>query len=240
MRATWGTRVLILVGVASLGIGFAGGALLGPVWRSGAVTARTVAEAPPVALDRDRSGPAADDDGARAAERARLAVAAGALTQVPQLRPSPQALAEAQAQAAHAQAHRRHKLAPHEVPEPVMKVLQQLTLGREMKNTEIERRQRDGRTFYQADFDLEGVEHEYALDEQGKVLYSEWDVAISELPASISGGIQAAVPGAVVLSAEREQRDGDPAVYEIEVNVNGQRRELEMGEDGKVLKQQVR
>jgi hypothetical protein len=122
-----------------------------------------------------------------------------------------------------------------DLPIPVQTVLAQVAQGRELQKLTVQRKKRDGRVQLETEFEIDAIEHELTLDEQGTILESEVDFAPGELPTAITTGIQAAFPGAVILEGERQQDQGQPAYFEVDVRRDGRRYELKLSEDGRVL-----
>ena len=236
MREKWGTKVVVLVATVFLGVGLAAGLVLSPTAERGTTSSAWQEQHPPVAPARAERHPgqagSAPADEAGRSETARLAAAAAALTRVPRLQAAPAPTEPAR--------RAPERLAREELPPAVQKVLAQLTSGKKTHTTRLEARERDGQRYIKAEFQLDGVEHEYDLDEQGKVLASEVDVEPSALPGPVASGIQAALPGALLLEAERDEVADAPPFYEVEIKHGGQQMEVHVGEDGKILRRKVR
>lgn len=62
----------------------------------------------------------------------------------------------------------------------------------------------------------------------------EEDVALADVPANVKKAAEAAVPGIVLKSAERETEDG-VSLYSLAGTVAGEAVEIEVSVDGKVL-----
>lgn len=60
------------------------------------------------------------------------------------------------------------------------------------------------------------------------------DIPISELPPAVIKAIEARFPGAKIEEAERDTRDGR-LIYEVEIEVNGDDKELEITPDGEII-----
>ena len=232
MRNEWGTKTLILVAAVFMAAGLAAGAMFGPRVEPEPTAKLPAAESlPGVATERAQAGHTQRALPNRDEGAVRLAAAAAALSRVPQLQTRPEAAPAP---------HRPHRLALEELPPAVQQVVKQLTLGRKVTKPEFETRERNGQRYFKAEFLVEGVETEYALDEQGKVLASEVDMDPAELPSPVASGIQAALPGAMLLEAERNQVGDDKIFYEVEIRHQGQQMEVHVGEDGRILDQRVR
>lgn len=225
MRNFW---QYVVVAVVFLGAGSAAGLTVAP---------RLRAPGPCTSQASDTDLARADSPGVQvgrkvAKESAQLGFAAAVLSQVPKLRP------EQPSPHVHGPSDHR-RLDRKDLPPAVEAVLQQATLGRRVHGLELERRERNGQPVFLADLDIDGVEHEFTIDEQGKVLESERDLALSELPAAVTTGIQTALPGAILMEAEYRTRDGR-AVYEVELRLDRHRHELLVGEDGGIVRQRSR
>ena len=211
-----------LVAGACLAAGFAGGLLAAPGIRGSRLDAP--AQAAPVSVE-----PARGPEQARVRDKdqlRRLAVAATSLERAAQAGPAPSAGPQ--------------PVTLQQLPAPVRSVLSQITQGRQLRGLTLERLTREGRPVFETDFRLDGVAHELKLDEQGRVLESEVEFAVGELPAAITSGIQAALPGAVFLDAEREQNGDAPAYFEVNLRHDGQLAQVKVSEDGRVLQHRPR
>jgi hypothetical protein len=217
-------QVFVVAGVF-LATGTATGIAVAPLWR--APQGCQAATPGPVSEPREH-GSAPDPD---ATQTARLGVVVAALRQLPRLRAEPETAGSE---------HGPQLLERRDLPPPVEAVLRQVTLGRDPRRLRLEHRQRQGQPVFEVNLELDGVVQEYTIDPQGKVLEAEADMGVSELPTAVTTGIQAALPGAVLLAAEREQEDGAPPHYEIEIRADGRRHELNVSEDGTITRQKTR
>ena len=230
-RGGWGAGWLVTVAVICLGVGFTAGLLLGP--RFGPPTAAVPAVTATVAAERFADPAAATPDLAERDQHARLGAAAAALSRVPQL-----AAAQSPPPAQPVQDHRH--LTMDELPKAVRDVLGQLSLGRKMHKLDLQTGIRRGVRLYRGEFELDGFEHEYRIDETGKIMESEIDVPVTDLPGPVTEGVQGLLPGATVTEVERKQEEDAPPFFEVEVQHQGQRHELHVTENGEVLRNQLR
>ncbi len=60
------------------------------------------------------------------------------------------------------------------------------------------------------------------------------DIPIDQLPPAVIKAIEARFPGAKIEEAERDTRDGRP-LYEVEIEVNGDDKELKITPDGQII-----
>jgi hypothetical protein len=123
-----------------------------------------------------------------------------------------------------------------QLPDHVRRAVTQVAQGRAVTDHTLEKRIRNGQPIHEAEFSIDGVEHELKVDEQGKIFESEIEFAISDVPTPVTGGIQTVMPGAVLLTAEREQIRDNPAFFEIHVLHGGRRYEVQVAEDGRMLR----
>jgi hypothetical protein len=223
-------RRLGIVALACLAVGFGAGLLAAP------------------AVDRVLQEPARDAATGTARSRtkeeemARLAVAAASLeraARAPRLQ-VPAAGPPATTPWGDVVVDKERPVTLDQLPPEIRATVAQIAQGRPLRDLTLERRTRGGKPFYETEFSLDGAEHELKLDDQGKIFESEVEFALSELPAAVTGGIGAALPGAVLLDAEREQIRDDPAFFEVNIRHAGQRYELQVAEDGRVLRTRAR
>jgi hypothetical protein len=93
----------------------------------------------------------------------------------------------------------------------------------------------EGAPIVETEFEIDGMEHELHMDEQGKILGSEVEFPLNDVPTVISGGIRTIMPGALLLEAERETVLDRAPFWEVKVQNDGRRYELKVAEDGRVL-----
>lgn len=227
-----------VVAFACLAVGFGAGLLAAPALRS----------PPAVAVDRVHREPARDTatgmGRARSnqEEMARLALAAASLertARAPRLHPVPGAN-PATGPSGNANVDNERPVTLEQLPPAIRATVTQIVQGRQLRDLTLELRTHEGKPLFETEFVLDGAEHELKMDEQGKILESEVQFALGDLPTPVTTGIAAAMPGAVLLDAEREQDHNDPAHFEINIRHAGQRYELQVAEDGRVLRTQAR
>jgi hypothetical protein len=231
-------RRIGLVALASLAVGFGAGLLAAPALRPPPAVAvdrvlRETAHDTAIGPGRSRTS----DD-----EMARLALAAASLertARAPRFQPPPGAH-PATTPWGDVVVDKERPVTVDQLPPKIRATVAQIAQGRPLRDLTLERRTRGGKPFYETEFSLDGAEHELKLDDQGKIFESEVEFALSELPAAVTGGIGAALPGAVLLDAEREQIRDNPAFFEINVRHAGQRYEVQVAEDGRVLRTRTR
>lgn len=225
MRGQWRTEVLLAVAITCLGAGFVAGRTLG----RGPEAVVGADLDPAVAAVRAETESATGAPTASAEEK-RLAAAASAWSQVPQLQVAPKPLAAQP---------RKRLLELDQLPEPVRKVVDGLITGRVVQDLELEARERDGQPHFKVQFDIDGFEQEYRIDELGAILATDFDMAVADVPTAVSRGIEADRPGAILLDAERNQEGSAPPYYEINIDHDGVRMGVRVGEDGTILRRRV-
>ena len=65
---------------------------------------------------------------------------------------------------------------------------------------------------------------------------SESVIAVADLPAAVKDTAQRVVPGIVLTKAEKETKCGKAVVYEVEGKVGNKEYEIEVAEDGTLIK----
>jgi len=69
-------------------------------------------------------------------------------------------------------------------------------------------------------------------------LHAGEDIAIAELPATVTKAIEAKHPGGTLLSAEKETEKGQ-VVYEVKIRDGSVQRQLDVSVEGAILKTEV-
>ena len=233
-----------LLAVACTALGFGAGVLAAPLIRGPGPGS---AGQQPATVDVARSDSTEGMGTARvpgqsrgpADEAARLALAAASLKRVAEHQPAGSSGSDP-APAGQQQQDRKQHVAVEQLPPALRQVVMQVAQGRSVRNLTVERRAADGRRGWETDFELDGVAHELKVEESGKILETEIEWAISELPAPVTSTIERILPGASLMNAEREQ-DGDATpFFEINLKHNGVLKEIEVTEDGRLLRSRDR
>jgi hypothetical protein len=128
------------------------------------------------------------------------------------------------------------------LPAPVREALNRLAAGKPLQRLQLREgeRDRDGQPVFAMHFDLEAVEHEIVVDAQGKLIEAQIDVAVGELPHSLTEQIFMAVPDAVLIEAERRESENEAPFYEVELRSGGVRREVRLSESGEIIRNKVK
>ena len=215
-----------VIAVACLVVGFAAGLAAAPSLRpSPAAVPAVVAEAAGAGAEQ-----AAERRAAQAPTRRNL-------PPIPRLALTPTQAGQA-AQPAPTLTHAQEPAVPitlDQLPPALRAVVSQVAQGREIRALTMQKETHDGAAIVETEFEIDGMEHELHMDEKGKILGSEVEFPLNDVPTVISGGIRTIMPGAVLLEAERETVLDRAPFWEVKVQSDGRRYELKVAEDGRVL-----
>jgi len=106
------------------------------------------------------------------------------------------------------------------------------------KIEKVEQETENGKTIYEASFDVNDVDHTVSVDETGKVLEEESEVKVADLPAAVSAAVLKAQPLARVKEASLVTKDGK-SYYEVDAKVGKDKHELSIASDGKLIADKV-
>ncbi len=140
------------------------------------------------------------------------------------------------------------KVSLDQVPAAVKASIEKESQGARIE--EIEKETADGKTVYSVEFIKERPEIEVAED--GKVLKRETDdedddgeedeqdvkVSLDQVPAAVKATLEKESQGARIEEIEKETEDGK-TVYSVEILKGKEKSEIEISEDGKVLKRET-
>jgi hypothetical protein len=89
---------------------------------------------------------------------------------------------------------------------------------------------------YEAEFTFNNnaVSANFKLD--GSWVETETTIPVSELPAAVTDAVNTKYPGAVYGRTERIEKPGGKTLYEVNITVNGKKKELELNPDGSLEK----
>ena len=93
----------------------------------------------------------------------------------------------------------------------------------------------NGKTYYEAEFQVSGHSKDVLMDPEGKVVEVEEEVALSALPASVRDGLLAKAASSKLVKVESLTKQGKLVAYEAQVIANGKTSEIQVGPDGKPL-----
>lgn len=92
--------------------------------------------------------------------------------------------------------------------------------------------EKESKTELEANFKMNNtnVSANFKLD--GTWVETETTIPVSELPAPVSKAVNTKYPGGVYNRSERIEKPGGKVMYEVNIKVNGKKKELELNEDG--------
>ena len=91
-----------------------------------------------------------------------------------------------------------------------------------------------GKTTYEIQMTLDGRNVDVLLEEGGKILAVEKEIAAKDLPAAVSGAIKAKYPDAPIKKAE-EITEGETKKFEVVLTVGKKTVEVVLDPKGKIL-----
>jgi hypothetical protein len=219
-----------LIAGGCLILGFAAGLVAAPKLRAPA------SDSPPIATERAGGAITAAQTARATVKTVRAPVGQFVpAAPVPRLAVSGPGARQAAPAPAHAHEPEKVRMTVDQLPPALRAVVTQVAQGREIRNLTLEREIQDGMPAFETEFEIDGMEHELKMDENGKILATEVDFALNEFPAVVTAAIQNVMPGAVLLKGEREQILDRAPFFEIQVQHDGKRYELQINEDGRVL-----
>lgn len=123
------------------------------------------------------------------------------------------------------------KLAPKDLPPAVEKTVAEQSKGATIKglSSEVE----NGQKIYEAALVLDGHNRDISIDENGRVLEVEDEVALASLPAAVQDGLKRAAGQGKLGKVESLTKDGRLVAYESVVTMGGKRHEVQVGPDGR-------
>jgi len=89
---------------------------------------------------------------------------------------------------------------------------------------------------YEAEFKISNTPVSANFNTDGSWTETETTIKTSELPAAVASAVQAKYPGNVISLAEKIEKPGNKTFYELNIKVNGKKKELELDAEGKFIK----
>ena len=96
----------------------------------------------------------------------------------------------------------------------------------------------DGKTTFEAEFKVGGVDHSVTVAEDGKVIEEEAEVALDALPKAVTEAIMKAEPNGKMKEAAKVTADGK-SCFEVDLMVDAVKHEIKVDEAGKVMSNKV-
>lgn len=128
------------------------------------------------------------------------------------------------------------KIKREELPAAVEKTVVEQSKGATVKgfSKEIEK----GKTYFEAELVVNGHGKDVLMDENGKVVEVEEEVALDSLPAAVREGLERAAGSGKISKVESLTKGGKLVAYEAVVKTAGKRSEIQVGPDGQKLDHQ--
>lgn len=128
------------------------------------------------------------------------------------------------------------KIKSEELPAAVEKTVVEQSKGATVKgfSKEIEK----GKTYFEAELVVNGHGKDILMDENGKVVEVEEEVALDSLPAAVREGLERAAGSGKISKVESLTKGGKLVAYEAVVKTAGTRSEIQVGPDGQKLDHQ--
>jgi uncharacterized membrane protein YkoI len=125
------------------------------------------------------------------------------------------------------------KITRAELPPAVEKTVAELAKGATIRGFSKEIEQ--GKTYYEAQLTVKGRGRDVSIDESGKVVEVEEELALDTLPAAVKEGLQKAAGAGQIVRVESLTRSGKLVAYEAAVKTGGKPSEVQVDSAGKAL-----
>ena len=89
---------------------------------------------------------------------------------------------------------------------------------------------------YEAEFKHNNTSVSANFKTDGTWTETETTILSSELPAAVTDAVKTKYPGAVYGITEKIEKPGAKILYEVNITVNGKKKELELNSDGVIVK----
>ena len=125
------------------------------------------------------------------------------------------------------------KVTRSELPSSVQKTVAEQSKGAKIRG--FSREKEHGQTYYEAEMLVNGHSKDVLMNNSGKVVEVEEQVALDKLPPEIKSGLEAQAGKGKVTKVESLTKDDKLVAYEAVVVANGKHHEIQVGPDGKPL-----
>ena len=89
---------------------------------------------------------------------------------------------------------------------------------------------------FEANFKINNTDVSANFKLDGSWVETETTIPASELPAAVTNAVNTKYPGAVYGRTEKIEKPGGKTLYEVNITVNGKKKELELNPDGSLEK----
>ncbi|MBS1212691.1 MAG: hypothetical protein H6R26_1308 [Proteobacteria bacterium] len=125
-------------------------------------------------------------------------------------------------------------LAPQSVPQPVIAAFQKAYPS--AQEVKFEKEEGGAAALFEVEFNLAGKAMEAVYDAQGKLVYTEEEVATGDLPSTVAAAISKDYPKAKLQEAEKLLNpDGSLRGWEVEIEEGEKELEVELDAAGKIV-----
>jgi len=121
----------------------------------------------------------------------------------------------------------------NELPAAVKKTVLEVSKGLKLRG--LTREVEEGKTFYEAELDVNGRTRDVIMDESGAIVLIEEEVELSSVPAAVRAAIEKWAEGGKILLVETLTRNNQIEAYEAHVQKNGKETELKVDPEGKPI-----
>jgi hypothetical protein len=125
------------------------------------------------------------------------------------------------------------KIQRADLPPAVEKTVAAQTQGATIKGFSQEKEK--GQTFYEAETTVNGHSKDILIDVSGGIVEIEEQVALDSLPVAVKAGLQAKAGDGKIVKVESLTKHDKLVAYEAKVQTAGQKKEIQVGPDGKPL-----
>lgn len=125
------------------------------------------------------------------------------------------------------------KIQRTDLPAPVEKTVAAQSQGATIKGFSEENE--NGQTYYEAEMMVNGRSKDVLIDQNGNVVEIEEQVAFDSLSAAVREGLHSKAGHGKIVKIERLTKHDKLVAYEAKVQVNGKKKEIQVGPDGQPL-----
>lgn len=125
------------------------------------------------------------------------------------------------------------KIQRADLPVPVEKTVAAQSQGAAIKRLSEEKE--NGYTYYEAEMMVSGHSKDVLIDKDGGIVEVEEQVAFDSLPAAVRETFTSKAGQGKILKVESLTKHDQLVAYEAKVQMDGKKREIQVGPDGKPL-----
>lgn len=125
------------------------------------------------------------------------------------------------------------KIQRADLPPVVEKTVATQSQGATIKGFSQEKE--NGQTFFEAEMTVNGHSKDVLIDATGTVVEVEEQVTLESLPAAVKTALQSQADKGKILKVESLTKHNKLVAYEAKVQMDGKKKEIQVGPDGKQL-----